>query len=177
FDWLHRHDTQPPQLDQLRLGRWWTSGAQTETDRRGQVLLDRLTRQAGRAGDGTLALLDLPATNHFFDLHPMQLPIAHPVHLLRGGRDGGEWSLQWTNASWRSAGLKLGGDQPPNWPFPRGDLHCAWRSEPRHEYSRRLRVANQPDKLKALFWYPWLSQRVAGCRDARCCCWAVRETS
>jgi hypothetical protein len=32
-------------------------------------------------------------------------------------------SLDWTNPLWRSAGLKLAGDQPPNWPIPRGDQH------------------------------------------------------
>jgi hypothetical protein len=41
-----------------------------------------------------LALLCLPAADNFFDLHPMQLPIAHPVHLavvdmVANGASGG----------------------------------------------------------------------------------------
>jgi hypothetical protein len=50
--------------------------------------------------------------------------MAHPVHLGCGGEHGGERSLGWTNASWRSVDLKLDGDQAPNWPVPRGDPHC-----------------------------------------------------
>jgi hypothetical protein len=101
--WLNRHDAQPTYLDHLRLPRRPPNGAYAQTDRRDQVLLDRLACQTGRAGDGTLALLELPAPNHFFNLHPMQLPIAHTVHLVRGGRDGGERSLGWPKAWWRSA--------------------------------------------------------------------------
>ena len=89
------HDSQPPQFDQLCLRRWRPGGTQAQTDCGSQVLLDRLTRQASRAGDGTLALLDLPATNHFFNLHPVQLPIAHlstlflVVEMVANGASGG----------------------------------------------------------------------------------------
>ena len=81
---------------------WWTSGAQPQVACRSQVLLDRFTCQPRRPCDRALALLDLPATNYFFDLHPMQLPIPHPVHLVL-------WWPTW----WRmgpSGGLMLDGD-------------------------------------------------------------------
>jgi hypothetical protein len=65
---------------------------------------------------------DLPATHHFFDLHPIQLPIAHLVHFV-WWKDGGELSFGRPNPSWRSTGLKLAGDELQNWPIRRRDAH------------------------------------------------------
>ena len=101
-DRLRRHDAQSPQLAELPFRGWWTGGAQPHVARRSQVLLDRLTRQPRRPSDRPLAFVDLPATNHFFNLHPMQLPIPHPVH-----------PVLWWSTWWRMGplgGLKLDGD-------------------------------------------------------------------
>jgi len=60
-----------------------------------------------------------------------------------GGRDGGEPCLGWPNPSWRSAGLKLDGDQPPNWPIPHGDLQFPSRFVAKASVGTKLGVAPQ----------------------------------
>ena len=98
---LRRHNAQPPQLDQRRFVWRWTRSAQAQLDRSRQVLLDRLTCHARGARDSALALTSLPATDDFFDFHPMQLPITHldPTSAVAD-----------MVANGASAGLKLDGD-------------------------------------------------------------------
>jgi hypothetical protein len=79
----------PTHLDQphdLVLGRRRPIGRQAELLRRAQILLHRLACHAAGAGDRALRLAHLPATNDLDDLHPTQLPIAHPAHLVVADR-------------------------------------------------------------------------------------------
>jgi hypothetical protein len=90
---LGRHYSQPSQRHQLRLSWWRTRGTESLTTGSGQVFPDRLPRHPRRLRDRPLALADLPAPNHFVNLHSMQLPIAHP-HPVLADRHGGEWDLR-----------------------------------------------------------------------------------
>jgi transposase len=88
------HVDQPPYL---RLRRRRPIGAEPHHRRRPQILLHRVPGQPAAPRDRPLRLARLPAADHFLDLHATQLPIAHPAHLICGGRDGAEPSRGWPN--------------------------------------------------------------------------------
>ena len=75
----------PADLDQLHhlvLGWRRPIGGHPQPFGGAQVLVHRFARHPTGAGDRTLRLTHLPATNHFDDLHATQLPISHPAHLV-----------------------------------------------------------------------------------------------
>src|SRR6266851_378769 len=72
--------------------------ALSQADSCSQEFLDRLTRQPGRPSDRPLVFVHLPSTNHFFDLHPMQLPIPHSSTLFLVADMVSNGTLGWPKA-------------------------------------------------------------------------------
>ena len=73
---------QPPECDQLLLSRWRTGLAEPQLLCLSDVAAHTRASQSGPARDATLAVLVLPATNDFLNVHAAELPIGHATPVV-----------------------------------------------------------------------------------------------